>query len=793
MRLLYLFLICCSFCQAGISQVCPGTPGQIRWDVWQGLGDDEFGELTALYTYPQSPSISQVRYKTQAPINFDNYIGGRMSGFISVPTTTIATFNITGDNRGQFFLSTDADPANMQLLASHENNTSIEEHDKYATQTSVPVTLQAGVDYYFEVIYVENSGADHSSLYWMTDLVDPLSWNIITFAFLKDVGCLPAACPAAGTPCDDGNASTTDDMEDGYCHCQGTASTANPCIAERAKVVKYRYEGIPGSNLSGLYAAANFPAMPEHSEVLQELGYDHGNEIDEIGQLLQGYLTVPVTGNYKFNLTADDDTKFFLSSDEDPANMNAHVIEVDGWTRSVEHDKYPTQTSGDISLVAGQYYYYEINHKEGAGGEHFSVFWQTPYSAPNVWKRISKYQLFDFGCNISCIAAGTPCDDGDPFTNDDQYDGNCECVGTPCSGPDCDDPLASYVPYDKCAITDQLDNNPENNWLSCQQTTNPNSIRPASHWILYDLQERHFLFQSQIWNYNVQGETDKGFESVYVDYSRDGNSWTELSSATWPLASGATNYSGFTGPDFMGAEARYVLITCIDKQPECKGLGKVAFTAVNCPIEGTACDDGNPQTIEDQYNDNCECLGKDLYENDCAEPQVVLGDSLLETRKYSAIETVASISEVDALSTVSFVGGEYVVLDVGFETQPNAVFAAVIDTCEETAGRVAAQSFTARVAEQREQLEEDKRLAFQVLQNRENDHVVVKYQINKETNAKVEILDANLLPIAKIADHAHRSKGLYTKIFRTKKLSSGMYTVRIITAEYTAEKQIMVE
>ena len=32
----------------------------------------------------------------------------------------------------------------------------------------------------------------------------------------------------------------------------------------------------------------------------------------------------------------------------------------------------------------------------------------------------------------SCPAAGTPCDDGDPNTIDDQEDGNCNCAGTPC-------------------------------------------------------------------------------------------------------------------------------------------------------------------------------------------------------------------------------------------------------------------------------------------------------------------------------------------------------------------------
>jgi hypothetical protein len=46
-----------------------------------------------------------------------------------------------------------------------------------------------------------------------------------------------------------------------------------------------------------------------------------------------------------------------------------------------------------------------------------------------------------------CLPAGTPCDDGNPTTENDVEDGNCNCAGTPCppAGTVCDDgnPLTS--------------------------------------------------------------------------------------------------------------------------------------------------------------------------------------------------------------------------------------------------------------------------------------------------------------------------------------------------------------
>ena len=35
------------------------------------------------------------------------------------------------------------------------------------------------------------------------------------------------------------------------------------------------------------------------------------------------------------------------------------------------------------------------------------------------------------GGGTSCLPAGTPCDDGDATTENDEEDGNCNCVGTP--------------------------------------------------------------------------------------------------------------------------------------------------------------------------------------------------------------------------------------------------------------------------------------------------------------------------------------------------------------------------
>lgn len=793
-----IYILLLTFIQIQASaQICPGTPGQILWECWQNLYDDEIEELHALPNYPLHPDVVQTRYQLASPSNYDNYMGGRMRGYIYVPSNETVTFNLTGNQEARFYLSTDANPDNKVLIAYLDEYSDIEEHDKYPSQTSTSIALSSGQDYYFEVEYAEGGGYDHAVVWWKTDLVNPTEWNVITAGFLKGVACLPDACPEAGVACDDADASTTNDIQDGYCNCFGTPSSTNVCIGDRGLIESYRYDTIPGGDLNDLYNSPNFPAMPDYSQALNFLGLPRENVVDGKGNLVQGYLTVPISGNYKFNVTGDDQTILFISSDETPENKQTHQVFVSSWTNMTEHDKFIWQSTGNIYLEAGNFYYVEMNSKEGGGSEHFSAFWQAPFTEPGVWKRIPKHYIYDYAkdCELACIAEFKPCDDGDPFTNNDMYNDNCECVGTPCSGPDCDSPLANYIPYDKCSVTDQIDNNKANNWLSCEVTDSPNAARERSHWIQYDLQVKHEVYQSQIWNYNEADEEDQGFEMVAIDYSLDGSTWTELGTYNWPLASGDSNYAGFSGPDFQGTEARYILITSLDDTTTCRGLGKVAFTAVSCPGLGTLCDDGDPNTINDAFDDNCLCVGTNVYENDCEDMMIVLGDTLLSTEKFSAVDYVQSVSEIDAESKVSFVGGNSVTLNVGFETQANTVFIAAIDTCEIINNAREEDVLNRRmvIADKLSQQAKDIAIGLQVNSIEGTDIQEIKFYVDQPGLVTINLLDKSQKVVYTLVNHEYENKGLYKKRLRTKKLDQGVYTVQYQSASLADVERLMVE
>ncbi|MEO0510611.1 MAG: immunoglobulin domain-containing protein [Verrucomicrobiota bacterium] len=144
-------------------------------------------------------------------------------------------------------------------------------------------------------------------------------------------------------------------------------------IAAGSGVNLERYEGISGNQLSGLLDSQSFiNEQPDHTEVLDQLFEASVNVADNYGQRIRGYFIAPQNGDYTFWLSSDDHSQLFLSTDNDPANKTV-VVSINGWTKSRQWDKFSTQQSGLIPLVAGEAYYIEVLHKEGGGGDNAAV------------------------------------------------------------------------------------------------------------------------------------------------------------------------------------------------------------------------------------------------------------------------------------------------------------------------------------------------------------------------------------------------------------------------------------
>ncbi|MCP5532185.1 MAG: cadherin domain-containing protein [Akkermansiaceae bacterium] len=141
-------------------------------------------------------------------------------------------------------------------------------------------------------------------------------------------------------------------------------------------IIRTFYEGILGNAVASLQNAEHYPERPHSKERLDSFdgGTDHG---EAYGSVMRGYLVPPVSGDYTFWIASDDWGELWIS----PASGSADLVkraEVVGWTDPHEWDRYLSQMSVPVSLVAGQAYRIEALHKEGGGGDHIAVAWQGP-------------------------------------------------------------------------------------------------------------------------------------------------------------------------------------------------------------------------------------------------------------------------------------------------------------------------------------------------------------------------------------------------------------------------------
>lgn len=128
---------------------------------------------------------------------------------------------------------------------------------------------------------------------------------------------------------------------------------------------------------------------------------------------------------------------------------------------------------------------------------------------------------------------------------------------------------------------DRHSTNIADSWTSCEATENPNKVREESHWIMYDFGNEYTMYGTTIWNVNGYQHTDKGTQELVIDYSIDGENWTELAYHTMTEATASSFYEGEEGPNFGGINARYVIITSLSNfgHSTCHGLSEVRFQA----------------------------------------------------------------------------------------------------------------------------------------------------------------------------------------------------------------------
>ena len=147
---------------------------------------------------------------------------------------------------------------------------------------------------------------------------------------------------------------------------------------------------------------SRYPNNPTTTNILTE--FRTSNLGDKYGNRVTGYIVPKETGKYTFYITGDDNTEFYLSTNESASNKKRRC-RISGLTGETEYNKYKSQKSSSITLEAGKYYYCELVHVEGTGADHFGVHWQTPSNSAITL--IDKAYFSSKTCTASAALAAT--------------------------------------------------------------------------------------------------------------------------------------------------------------------------------------------------------------------------------------------------------------------------------------------------------------------------------------------------------------------------------------------------
>ncbi len=423
--------------------VCSAT-GSILREQWNNLSGNDVSNIP-VQTAPASASQLTV-FESQTNVG-DNY-GARIRGYVCPPQTGNYIFYIAADDASELWLSTDDNPANKSKIAYALSWTNVREWNKYASQKSAAVYLQAGHKYYIEALHKEGGGGDNLAVAWQLPngsmeapiygsrlspfLVAQLSQSINFPAIApKTFGDAPfviSASASSGLPVNftivSGPATVSGNIV--TLTAAGTviikAFQAGNTIYSEAPPVMQNVVVNPAatancsgtgtilreqwSNISG-HLISSIPLQNMPDKTMQLTRFESPVDVaDNYGARIRGYICPPQTGNYIFYIAADDVAELWLST-SNAESGKVKIASVPDWTASREWSKYPSQKSVAIYLQAGHQYYIEALQKEGEGGDNLAVAWQLPdgtMEAPIAGTRLSPLQIV---VPVTCGATGT--------------------------------------------------------------------------------------------------------------------------------------------------------------------------------------------------------------------------------------------------------------------------------------------------------------------------------------------------------------------------------------------------
>jgi len=142
------------------------------------------------------------------------------------------------------------------------------------------------------------------------------------------------------------------------------------------------WENTTTTTLNDAVLVAQGGSVPSTTSYLARMDYP-GNTMDTYVDKLSGWLVPPVTGNYVFYISSDDDAGLWIIPDaNDKAIVNVTdtppLCSVTGWRGYGDYTSSTEQMSAPVALQAGVPVKMVVIHRDGTGGDFATVAWTLP-------------------------------------------------------------------------------------------------------------------------------------------------------------------------------------------------------------------------------------------------------------------------------------------------------------------------------------------------------------------------------------------------------------------------------
>ncbi len=391
-------------------------------EVWNQAPSSKLSDFVESPRYWQVADAVSLVDGASSPTVYHEYFAARFRALITPTVSGEYTFWIASDDESELYLSPNASKFGRVKIASVTGWVAPLSWDQLESQKSRSIHLVAGQSYFMEVLHKQGPYFHHCSIAWQSPGGNR---ELIPAAVLTSYSMDPtdldndeladaweAAYNFSSLPNAPGNLeeyASADPDADGFTNLeeslQGTSPHVHGGIAGCLLLESWNH--VDGASVEDLTWNAKYLSAPDQTLFVESAqipeGHSYslssrvattppttgdywrvfmGDDWAGYGARLRGYVIAPVTGSYRFYIAGDDAAQLWLS----PSNSQfdrEKIAYLESATNPMEWDKFPSQTSVEINLVAGQKYYLEAILKQQFGDDHMQIGWATPGS-PNI-------------------------------------------------------------------------------------------------------------------------------------------------------------------------------------------------------------------------------------------------------------------------------------------------------------------------------------------------------------------------------------------------------------------------